>query len=181
MTGSFDAPEPLDGPLFPESADEILRAILDPQPEPGTHVFRNPPTEYDAAGEPLPPTVQPAFTFTNCAAVSAEQQPASTYTSYADMFASIKALYAALPPPEPIRATRSQMALLKAVLPVAPERKPWDPQPWMMGVPVYLVEDFEESTPWLRKWAAPYCEVPFQAVWPDGLRDAGAPADETGA
>lgn len=180
MTGSFDAPEPLDGPLFPESADEILRAILDPQPEPGTHVFRNPPTEYDAAGEPLFAPARSAFTL-DYVTVPTERQPAPVSASYADMFASIKGLYAALPPPEPIRATRSQMALLKAVLPVVPERKPWDPQPWMMGVPVYLVEDFEESTPWLRKWAAPYCEVPFPTARPDGFGNAEAPADEAGA
>jgi hypothetical protein len=101
----------------------------------------------------------PGYTF--------ELQPASAYAFDADIFANIKALYDALPPPpEPIRATRWQLALIKAIVPRTPERQPWEPAPWMTGVPIHIVEDVEESTPWLRKWAASYCEVPFPAVWP---------------
>ena len=99
-----------------------------------------------------------------------ELQPPPPAASAEEMFAAIKALYSSLPPPpEPIRATREQLALMKLMLPKAEPRAPWEPWPPLSSVPVHLVENVEESTPWLREWAAPYCEVPFPVIWPDGF------------
>lgn len=71
-----------------------------------------------------------------------------------DLLARIKAACLAPFPHEPIKATREQLDLLTPILPKASARQPWEPDPtFLTGVPVHIVEDVEESTPWIRTWA----------------------------
>lgn len=71
-----------------------------------------------------------------------------------ELQAHLKAACRAPLPHQRVKATRGQWGLLATVIPRAPARQPWEPDwAFLTGVPVDIVRDVEETTPWLRKWA----------------------------
>jgi hypothetical protein len=66
--------------LFPDCIGEVLHALLNPEPQPGspyTHTFTWPETEYDDDGEPLPPKIEPSMTVNRIACA----EPPAPYLS----------------------------------------------------------------------------------------------------
>lgn len=93
----------------------------------------------------------------------------------ADQIDQLLNAYAALPPLEPIRATQEQLVFLRLALPKWEPRWPGEPAP-LPSVPIHLVEDVEESTPWLREAFAAFVERIMRVDFPTGGFGSGPDA-----